>query len=68
MWTNHSNKMKKNMMICLNVVPKHVGDTTYTKTFVGGLAWETNRDTLKHYVDLFGYILEVIVITDIMWG
>jgi len=56
------------MMICLNVVPKHVGDTTYTKTFVGGLAWETNRDTLKHYVDLFGYTLEVIVITDRMWG
>ena len=46
MWTNHSNKMKKNMMICPNVVPKHVGDTTYTKTFFGGLAWETNRDTL----------------------
>jgi hypothetical protein len=32
------------------------------------LAWETSRDTLKHYVNMFGYILEVIVITDRMWG
>lgn len=48
----------------LNVVPKHVGDTTYTKIFVGGLAWETKRDTLKRYFDQFGDILEAVVITD----
>jgi len=47
-----------------NVVPKHVGDTTYTKIFVGGLAWETKRDTLKRYFDQFGDILEAVVITD----
>lgn len=47
-----------------NVVPRHAGDTTYTKIFVGGLAWETKRDTLKRYFDQFGDILEAVVITD----
>ncbi|KAL6515624.1 hypothetical protein OROHE_018658 [Orobanche hederae] len=26
-----------------------VGDTTYIKVFVGGLAWETQKDTMKNY-------------------
>lgn len=63
-----SHTRQNKITMSLNVVPKHVGDTTYTKNFVEGLAWETNRDTLKCCVDLFGYILEVIVITDRMWG
>lgn len=40
------------------------GDTTYTKVFVGGLAWETQRETMKHYFDQFGEILEAAVIVD----
>ncbi|KAL5726757.1 hypothetical protein ACHQM5_000021 [Ranunculus cassubicifolius] len=40
------------------------GDTTYTKIFVGGLAWETQRDTMRRYFDQFGDILEAVVITD----
>ncbi|XVF51079.1 hypothetical protein PTKIN_Ptkin04bG0155600 [Pterospermum kingtungense] len=40
------------------------GDTTYTKIFVGGLAWETKRDTLKRYFEQFGEILEAVVIND----
>ncbi|KAG6479812.1 hypothetical protein ZIOFF_063286 [Zingiber officinale] len=40
------------------------GDTTYTKVFVGGLAWETQRDTMKKYFEQFGDILEAVVITD----
>ncbi|XP_050203978.1 probable RNA-binding protein ARP1 isoform X2 [Mercurialis annua] len=40
------------------------GDTTYTKVFVGGLAWETHKDTMKKYFDQFGEILEAAVITD----
>lgn len=40
------------------------GDTTYTKVFVGGLAWETQRETMKHYFEQFGEILEAAVITD----
>ncbi|CAK9178278.1 unnamed protein product [Ilex paraguariensis] len=40
------------------------GDTTYTKVFVGGLAWETQSETLRRYFDQFGEILEAVVITD----
>ncbi|EHA8591070.1 RNA-binding protein 24 [Cocos nucifera] len=39
-------------------------DTTYTKIFVGGLAWETQRDTMRRYFEQFGEILEAVVITD----
>ncbi|XP_038718088.1 RNA-binding protein 38-like isoform X2 [Tripterygium wilfordii] len=40
------------------------GDTTYTKVFVGGLAWETHKETMKNYFEQFGEILEAVVITD----
>lgn len=40
------------------------GDTTFTKVFVGGLAWETHSDTLGQYFEQFGDILEAVVITD----
>ncbi|CAK9187330.1 unnamed protein product [Ilex paraguariensis] len=40
------------------------GDTTYTKVFVGGLAWETHKETMKKYFEQFGEILEAVVITD----
>ncbi|KAG0464462.1 hypothetical protein HPP92_020531 [Vanilla planifolia] len=40
------------------------GDTTYTKVFVGGLAWETQSETLRHYFEQFGEILEAVVISD----
>ncbi|GER36977.1 RNA-binding (RRM/RBD/RNP motifs) family protein [Striga asiatica] len=40
------------------------GDTTFTKVFVGGLAWETQNATLRHYFEQFGEILEAVVITD----
>ncbi|XP_057951314.1 uncharacterized protein LOC131146051 isoform X4 [Malania oleifera] len=42
----------------------NVGDTTYTKIFVGGLAWETQRETMKRHFEQFGEILEAVVITD----
>ncbi|RZC16535.1 putative RNA-binding protein ARP1, partial [Glycine soja] len=40
------------------------GDTTYTKVFVGGLASETQKETMKKYFEQFGEILEAVVITD----
>ena len=40
------------------------GDTTYTKVFVGGLAWEMQKETMKKYFELFGEILEAVVTTD----
>uniref|UniRef100_A0A6N2LP63 RRM domain-containing protein n=1 Tax=Salix viminalis TaxID=40686 RepID=A0A6N2LP63_SALVM len=39
-------------------------DTTLTKIFVGGLAWETQRDTMRRYFEQFGEILEAVAITD----
>lgn len=44
------------------------GDTTYTKVFVGGLAWETPTDKLHQYFEQFGDILEAVVITDKITG
>ncbi|XP_024988498.1 probable RNA-binding protein ARP1 isoform X4 [Cynara cardunculus var. scolymus] len=40
------------------------GDTTLTKVFVGGLAWETQSETMRQYFDQFGEIMEAVVITD----
>ncbi|XP_074369160.1 uncharacterized protein LOC141710492 isoform X2 [Apium graveolens] len=40
------------------------GDTTFTKVFVGGLAWETPTDVLQEYYQQFGDILEAVIIND----
>ncbi|KAI0499125.1 hypothetical protein KFK09_020026 [Dendrobium nobile] len=40
------------------------GDTTLTKVFVGGLAWETPTEELRRYFEQFGEILEAVIITD----
>ncbi|GER27630.1 RNA-binding protein [Striga asiatica] len=45
-------------------VAAQLGDTTQTKVFVGGLAWETHKDTMSNYFQQFGEILEAVVITD----
>ncbi|XP_010499895.1 PREDICTED: RNA-binding protein 24 isoform X2 [Camelina sativa] len=39
-------------------------DTTFTKVFVGGLAWETHKLSLGNYFEQFGDIVEAVVITD----
>lgn len=40
------------------------GDTTFTKVFVGGLAWETPTEEMHRYFEQFGEILEAVIITD----
>ncbi|CAO2040628.1 unnamed protein product [Urochloa humidicola] len=40
------------------------GDTTLTKVFVGGLAWETPSEGLRQHFEVYGEILEAVVITD----
>ncbi|KAJ4951255.1 hypothetical protein NE237_028087 [Protea cynaroides] len=40
------------------------GDTTHTKVFVGGLAWETQSEEMQKYFHQFGEILEAVVIID----
>jgi RNA recognition motif-containing protein len=44
------------------------GDTTLTKVFVGGLAWETHKDTLREHFERFGDILEAVIISDKLTG
>uniref|UniRef100_A0ACD5X0K7 Uncharacterized protein n=1 Tax=Avena sativa TaxID=4498 RepID=A0ACD5X0K7_AVESA len=44
------------------------GDTTLTKVFVGGLAWETHKDTLREHFERFGEILEAVIISDKLTG
>mmetsp|Transcript_24551 Transcript_24551/g.62166 ORF Transcript_24551/g.62166 Transcript_24551/m.62166 type:complete len:411 (-) Transcript_24551:646-1878(-) len=41
-----------------------ITDTTYTKIFVGGLAWVTNSDSLRSYFSQFGEIADCAVIID----
>ncbi|KAL2895256.1 putative RNA-binding protein ARP1 [Bienertia sinuspersici] len=48
----------------LTYLNSQFGDTTYTKVFVGGLAWETQSETMRRYFEQFGDILEAVVITD----
>ncbi|KAK8464992.1 hypothetical protein PHAVU_010G122000 [Phaseolus vulgaris] len=40
------------------------GDTTLTKVFVGGLAWETPKDALRDHFEKYGEILEAVIISD----
>ncbi|GER40265.1 RNA-binding protein [Striga asiatica] len=40
------------------------GDTSLTKVFVGGLAWETPTHLMRSYFDQFGDILEAVIIND----
>ncbi|GMI90960.1 hypothetical protein like AT1G22330 [Hibiscus trionum] len=40
------------------------GDTTFTKVFVGGIAWETPTHEMRGYFEQFGEILEAVIIID----
>ncbi|KAF0913356.1 hypothetical protein E2562_022158 [Oryza meyeriana var. granulata] len=40
------------------------GDTTFTKLFVGGLAWETRRNVVRCHFEQFGEIVEAVIIAD----
>ncbi|KAK1312535.1 hypothetical protein QJS10_CPA07g01080 [Acorus calamus] len=40
------------------------GDTTLTKVFVGGLAWETQKEMLGDHFEKYGEILEAVIISD----
>ncbi|KAM7274674.1 hypothetical protein ACFE04_016540 [Oxalis oulophora] len=51
-----------------NNVAGQFGDTTLTKVFVGGLAWETPKEALKDHFDHYGHILEAVIITDKITG
>ncbi|KAJ0465670.1 putative RNA recognition motif domain, nucleotide-binding alpha-beta plait domain superfamily [Helianthus annuus] len=40
------------------------GDTTLTKVFVGGLAWETPKEAMRDHFQNYGDILEAVIISD----
>lgn len=44
------------------------GDTTLTKVFVGGLAWETPKEALRDHFEKYGEILEAVIISDKLTG
>ncbi|GMI63342.1 ABA-regulated RNA-binding protein 1 [Hibiscus trionum] len=44
------------------------GDTTLTKVFVGGLAWETPQEAMRHHFQKYGEILEAVIISDKLTG
>ncbi|XVF75486.1 hypothetical protein PTKIN_Ptkin13bG0191700 [Pterospermum kingtungense] len=44
------------------------GDTTLTKVFVGGLAWETPKEALRDHFQKYGEILEAVIISDKLTG
>ncbi|XP_024977075.1 probable RNA-binding protein ARP1 [Cynara cardunculus var. scolymus] len=44
------------------------GDTSLTKVFVGGLAWETPLGEMRTYFEQFGHILEAVIIADKITG
>ncbi|XP_010922506.1 probable RNA-binding protein ARP1 [Elaeis guineensis] len=49
-------------------IGQRLEDTVLTKVFVGGLAWETNKDTLKAHFDKYGEIIEAVIIFDKVTG
>ncbi|KAF4389160.1 hypothetical protein F8388_026889 [Cannabis sativa] len=44
------------------------GDTTLTKVFVGGLAWETPKEAMRDHFHKYGEILEAVIISDKLTG
>ncbi|XXG54973.1 hypothetical protein AAC387_Pa03g2724 [Persea americana] len=48
--------------------PGQFGDTTLTKVFVGGLAWETQKESLREHFEKYGEILEAVIISDKVTG
>lgn len=44
------------------------GDTTLTKVFVGGLAWETQKEVMQEHFNQYGEILEAVIISDKLTG
>ncbi|KAL2249222.1 UNVERIFIED_CONTAM: putative RNA-binding protein ARP1 [Sesamum indicum] len=47
---------------------QNMGDTTLTKVFVGGLAWETPKEAMREHFEKYGEILEAVIISDKLTG
>ncbi|CAH8381612.1 unnamed protein product [Eruca vesicaria subsp. sativa] len=51
-------------MTTTNNVNGCFGDTKLTKVFVGGLAWDTNKEAMHDHFIKYGDILEAVIISD----
>lgn len=38
------------------------------KLFIGGISWETTEDRLKDYFEMFGHVLEIVIMKDRVTG
>ncbi|KAK6144867.1 hypothetical protein DH2020_021687 [Rehmannia glutinosa] len=47
---------------------QNLGDTSLTKVFVGGLAWETPKEAMRDHFEKYGEILEAVIISDKLTG
>lgn len=47
---------------------QNLGDTSLTKVFVGGLAWETPKEAMRDHFEKYGDILEAVIISDKLTG
>ena len=56
------------MTMSNNIVNGQFGDTTLTKVFVGGLAWETPKEAMNEHFEKYGEILEAVIISDKLTG
>ncbi|XVF23711.1 hypothetical protein REPUB_Repub13aG0063300 [Reevesia pubescens] len=55
-------------MTTSNINIGQFGDTTLTKVFVGGLAWETPKEAMREHFEKYGEILEAVIISDKVTG
>ena len=51
-------------MTTTNNVNGCFGDTKLTKVFVGGLAWDSNKEAMHDHFIKYGDILEAVIISD----
>ncbi|KAL8518514.1 hypothetical protein ACS0TY_009760 [Phlomoides rotata] len=42
---------------------QNLSDTSLTKVFVGGLAWETPKEAMREHFQKYGEILEAVIIS-----
>lgn len=65
---SEAEQQSRNKMVLVSDTTSTTTTCKYSKIFVGGLAWETRTETMRHYFGQFGDILEAVVITDRITG
>lgn len=63
-----TNSINPPMTMMTAAAPHSSADTSLTKVFVGGLAWETPKEAMKDHFEKYGDILEAVIISDKLTG